>query len=83
MADHLSTLERHREEIAAVTPPHDVPLVVISSGDQPIEQLAVHRRLAERSASGRHLVAVRSAHWIQFDEPELVVDAVRTLTRGF
>jgi hypothetical protein len=39
--------------------------------------------LAERSASGRHLVAVRSAHWIQFDEPELVVDAVRALTRGF
>jgi pimeloyl-ACP methyl ester carboxylesterase len=82
MADHLLTLERHRESIAAAVPPREVPLVVISSGDQPAEQLAAHRRLAETSVAGRHLVAARSAHWIQFDEPEFVVDAVRKLTES-
>jgi pimeloyl-ACP methyl ester carboxylesterase len=79
MADHLLALERDRAVIAAVAPPRDVPLVVISSGDQPPEQLAVHQRLASMSDAGRHVVARRSAHWIQFDEPELVVDAVKAL----
>jgi len=79
MADHLLALERDREVIAAVAPPREVPLVVISSGDQPPEQLAVHQRLAHTSDAGRHVVARRSAHWIQFDEPELVVDAVNAL----
>jgi pimeloyl-ACP methyl ester carboxylesterase len=82
MADHLSALERDRESIAAVAPPREVPLVVISSGDQPDEQLAVHRSLADASSDGRHVVAARSAHWVQFDEPELVVAAVRHLTES-
>ena len=73
---HLSALERDRESIAAVAPPREVPLVVISSAAQPPELLAVHRTLADASLAGRHVVAARSAHWIQFDEPELVVNAV-------
>ena len=79
MGDHLAVLERDRESIAALTPPHDVPLVVISSGGQPPELLAAHRTLADTSLAGRHVVAARSAHWIQFDEPELVVNAVMEL----
>jgi pimeloyl-ACP methyl ester carboxylesterase len=79
MADHLAALERYREAIAAAIPPHEVPLVVISSADQPAEQLAAHRRLIEESVAGRHIVAPRSAHWIQFDEPELVITAIRDL----
>lgn len=82
MADHLHALERDREAIATVVPPRDVPLVVISSGDQSAEQLAVHQSLARVSDGGRHLVASRSAHWIQFDEPELIVAAVKDLVES-
>jgi pimeloyl-ACP methyl ester carboxylesterase len=82
MADHLHALERDREAIAAVVPPRDVPLVVISSGDQPAEQLAVHQSLARISDGGRHVVARGSAHWIQFDEPELIVAAVKDLVHA-
>ena len=82
MADHLNALERDREAIATVVTPREVPLVVISSGDQPSEQLAVHQRLARESDFGRHVVASHSAHWIQFDEPELIVAAVRDLVES-
>jgi pimeloyl-ACP methyl ester carboxylesterase len=82
MADSLAALERHREAIAAAIPPRDVPLVIMSSGDQPAEQVAVHQRLVEEAVAGRHVVARRSAHWIQFDEPELVVAAVRELVES-
>jgi pimeloyl-ACP methyl ester carboxylesterase len=78
MADHLLALERHRTAIGMATPP-EVPLVVISSSQRTTEQLAVHRNLAAASVAGRHVVATRSTHWIQFDEPELVVGAVMEL----
>ena len=79
MADHLQVLEREGISIGALIPPRKIPVVVISSGNQPPEQIAAHRMLAERSADGRHVVAARSAHWVQFDEPELIVALVREL----
>jgi pimeloyl-ACP methyl ester carboxylesterase len=82
MADHLAALERHREAIATSIPPREIPLVVISSGDQPAEQLAVHRSLVDESGAGRHIIATRSAHWVQFDEPKLIVDAVAELVES-
>jgi pimeloyl-ACP methyl ester carboxylesterase len=82
MAEHLLALERDGASMAALVPPRDVPLVVISGGDQPPDRLAAHRRLAEASAEGRHLVAAQSGHWIQFDQPGLVVDVVRGLVES-
>ena len=67
-------------------PPPIIPTVVISSGNNPPEQIDEHRVLASRSADARHVIANRSTHWVQFDEPELIVDAVRELvarSRGF
>jgi pimeloyl-ACP methyl ester carboxylesterase len=79
MAEHLGVLEREGVSLSGFSPPGDIPVIVISSGNQPPEQIAAHRMLAERSADGRHVIAGRSAHWVQFDEPELVVALVREL----
>ena len=79
IADHLAALERDGRSMSTMIPPREIPLVVISSGNQPAEWLAAHRALADASIHGRHVVAARSAHWVQFDEPELVVDVVREL----
>ena len=82
MRDHMLALTRHHASIAAVRLPRDVPLVVISGGDQSPDELAAHRKLSETSSAGRHVVADRSAHWIQFDQPDLIVSAVRELTES-
>lgn len=79
MADHLRVLEQDGAAIAAAQPPPTIPAIVISSANQPQEQIDEHRALAERSVSGRHVIAARSTHWIQFDEPELIVAAVKEL----
>jgi pimeloyl-ACP methyl ester carboxylesterase len=79
MADHLAAFERDGAAIAGIRTAEAIPVVVISSGNQPPEQLDAHRTLAEASNAGRHVIAARSAHWVQFDEPELVIDAVREL----
>ena len=82
MADHLEVLARDCGSMAALAPRSDIPVVVISSGDQPAERLAEHRMLAEASVGGRHVVAAKSAHWVQFDEPELIVRVVRNVVES-
>jgi len=77
MGQHIAAMQQMADVVAAVTTLPDVPLVVISSGDQPPDTLAKQRRLTSLSPQGRHLTASRSTHWVQFDEPDLVVAAVR------
>jgi pimeloyl-ACP methyl ester carboxylesterase len=76
MADHLGVLGATAQSVtrAAIA---DLPLVVMSSADQPANILAVHEVLAQMSTRGRHVVAANSGHWIQLDEPALVVDTIR------
>jgi pimeloyl-ACP methyl ester carboxylesterase len=82
MADHLSVLERSGLTMGALAPPIEVPTIVISSRDQPQEQIAAHRLLAEGSLRGRHVIAARSGHWVVFDEPELVATVIRELVEA-
>jgi pimeloyl-ACP methyl ester carboxylesterase len=79
MADHLAALEETAAVIGRITCLPDVPLVIISAGDQPDEVIATHRRLADLSSSGRHIVSAIGGHWIQFDEPDLVVTTIRDI----
>lgn len=77
MADHLGALEETSGFVAAVSSLPDLPLVVLSSGDQPPDVVAEHRALARLSSRGRHRIAAKSGHWILFDEPELIVSEIR------
>jgi pimeloyl-ACP methyl ester carboxylesterase len=77
MADHLGAFEETAAAVSGITALSDVPLIIISGGDQSPDTIARHRQLASMSSQGRQMVATKSGHWIQFDEPELVVTAVR------
>jgi len=79
MADHLAALEETASFVSRVTSLPNVPLVIISSGDQSADTIARHRQLARLSSQGRHVIAERSTHWIQFDEPDLVVTTIRAI----
>ncbi len=79
MADHLAALEQAAAAADRVTSLSDLPLVIISAGDQSEDTIAKHRQLAHLSSQGRHIVAMKSGHWIQFDEPDLVVTVIREM----
>jgi pimeloyl-ACP methyl ester carboxylesterase len=82
MGDYLRIVQREAPAIAAAAPPAEIPVVVISGSHQPATEIATHRRLAEASQRGRHLVAAGSGHWVPFDRPDLIVDAVRGLVEA-
>jgi pimeloyl-ACP methyl ester carboxylesterase len=77
MADYLRVLPEAALAASRLDLHDDVPLVVISSGDQTPAVIAMHQALARMSSQGRHLIASNSHHWVQFDEPELVVETIR------
>jgi len=79
LAGHLRVLQEAAAFVASLRALPDVPLTVISSGELSREQLDEHRELARLSSNGRHVVAERSGHWIQFDEPQLVGTAIREM----
>src|SRR5262245_6688689 len=82
MAAHMRVLETEGAEIGALLPSPSIPTVVISSGNNTPERIEEHRAFASVSATARHVVASRSSHWVQFDEPELIVNAVKELITG-
>jgi pimeloyl-ACP methyl ester carboxylesterase len=81
MGEHLRVLEDAARSARAIGSLKEVPLVVISSGDQPADVIAAHHDLARLSSRGRVVVASRSGHWVPFDEPELIADAVREIVQ--
>jgi len=70
----------------------DLPLTVLTAGRMAAvgvdsaaarslhdEWVAMHREIATRSSRGRWILAERSAHYIQRDQPDLVVQSVREM----
>lgn len=82
MAHHLAALEETAAVVSRLTSLPDIPLVVISSRDQPADGLERHRRLAGLSSKGRQILANASGHWIQFDDPHLVISTIREMVDG-
>jgi pimeloyl-ACP methyl ester carboxylesterase len=83
MAEHLAGLRQSAAEVEACGElPREIPVVVITAASQSAAYRAEHARMVARSACGRHLIATGSGHWIHLDEPELVVDAIRTIVEG-
>ena len=55
------------------------PITILSAANATPEQLEERDALVRRSPHGQHVVARKSGHWIQLDEPELVVQAIREM----
>lgn len=88
--DELISFRRSAAQVRNSGPLPDVPLVVISRGQQAwpdtpkgnkLERLWARLQddLAERQVHVPHLFAQNSGHYVQLDEPGVVVNAVRSV----
>lgn len=71
MANHLSALPASAAVTLAAGALPDVPVIVLTASHASDAVRDEHRTLGEQ------WIASRSGHWIQLDEPELVLQAVR------
>jgi pimeloyl-ACP methyl ester carboxylesterase len=79
LGNYLESLPASAAEADALAEPIGLPVIVMSAGNSTQEQLKERDALAHRSPHGKHIIAAKSGHWIQLDEPELVVQAVREM----
>ena len=74
MAAHIQALPSCARAVSSCRLPEQLPITVLSGAHQPPERVAEHRALATR-----HVMATASAHFIHFDQPELVVQAIHEM----
>jgi pimeloyl-ACP methyl ester carboxylesterase len=72
MAAHFESLPESAREMCEAAPLAGVPVIVLTPVGKPA--------LNSVGANVRHVVAERSGHWIHLDRPDLVVEAVRTIS---
>jgi len=81
--DELDAIAESAASVRAAPVAPTLPVTVLTAvhrGDSPEFRAAwatLQRRMAESFPSARQIIAERSDHYIQFDEPELVIRAVR------
>jgi pimeloyl-ACP methyl ester carboxylesterase len=79
MAGYLHSLPISSAEAMALGETGAIPVTVLSAANATHEQLQEREAWARLSPRGKHIRARKSGHWIQLDEPELVVEAIRDM----
>jgi pimeloyl-ACP methyl ester carboxylesterase len=79
MAAHLESLPASAAACRSTCDLGDLPITVLSGANSAANRLAEHEAMAKRSTRGKLVIAQNSGHWIQLDEPDLVVTAVREI----
>jgi pimeloyl-ACP methyl ester carboxylesterase len=96
--EEYATYQDHFAAVRAahITSLGDIPLIVLSHGKTPhmpglsaevsqeFKQVfqQMHVELAAQSSKGKRIVAEKSGHYVQLDQPELVVDAIRQVVEA-
>jgi pimeloyl-ACP methyl ester carboxylesterase len=81
LGNYFESLPASAAEADALVEPGNLPVIVLSAANATAEQLKERDALAGRSPHGQHIIAAKSGHWIQLDEPHLVVQAIREMVR--
>jgi pimeloyl-ACP methyl ester carboxylesterase len=77
MASYLESLPASASQACSAGDlPAHLPVTILSASNSSAVQLAEREAMARHSLNGRHIIAAKSGHWIHFDEPELVLEAI-------
>jgi pimeloyl-ACP methyl ester carboxylesterase len=93
IADEMSVIPDSLDQLrAAPMKLGDKPLIVLSRGGQEDSSEETTRTedawrnlqtdLVSRSTKGKQIIAEKSGHYINFDQPELVIDAIRQVVEA-
>ena len=84
----FKSLSQSAEEVRTSPPLPDIPLIVITAGRrgeaEPLRQIwmDLQRDLVTKAPNARQVLAEHSGHYVQFDEPEVIVSAIHELVES-
>jgi pimeloyl-ACP methyl ester carboxylesterase len=79
LASQIAHMEESAEQVMGTTFRADLPLTVLSAASMPANEMEQNLELSRRSTRGQHEVVEESGHWIQLDQPNLVIKAIMEL----
>lgn len=82
VASQIESLPESATQVAATGSYDDLPLVVLSASNPSSTRELEQKAMARLSSDGKYIVAERSGHWIQLDQPELVIEAIREVVEA-
>ena len=77
IGDQVASLAESARQVAATDSYGEIPLIVLSASNSVPARLADREALAGLSSAGAHVIAPESGHWIQLEQPQQVIDAIR------
>ncbi len=82
LASEMECLPESAAQVAATGDCGDIPLVVLSAGNPTTAQMMEQDAVARLSSTGKIIVVPNSGHWIQLDQPQFVIDAIREVLQS-
>ena len=82
LASEMECLPESAAQVAATGDYGDIPLVVLSAGNSTTAQMMEQEAVARLSSNGKIIVVPNSGHWIQLDQPQFVIDAIREVLQS-
>lgn len=79
MASYLECLPGAAAEASSMPLPPEIPFVILSAANATPAELAERDHWVADSSTGRHLRIENSGHWIQLEQPQAVIAAVREI----
>jgi pimeloyl-ACP methyl ester carboxylesterase len=83
MAAYLECLPGCARQAVQMPAPVEIPFVVLSAGSATAAELAERDEWVAANCSARHIRLPETGHWLQLEQPEVVVAAVRKLVDGY
>jgi pimeloyl-ACP methyl ester carboxylesterase len=77
MANYLQALPDCAGEVQSTEPPAHIPQIILSAETATVGELEERDRWAASGSVSRHVRVAGSGHWIQLEQPQVVIDAVR------
>ncbi len=79
MAAHLESLPPNAQAALAMPIPPQIPFIVLSAANASESELSERDSWVRQSHHGQHIRVAESTHWLQLEQPGIVVKAVQDL----
>jgi pimeloyl-ACP methyl ester carboxylesterase len=79
MAAYLECLPASAQAALEMPVQPHIPVTIFSAANASQAELEERDRWVQESTCGRHVRLERSGHWVQLEQPEIVIETVRDM----